>query len=55
MGKKDIFDDEDKSVINTFSDYASVAIENSRLLEESIEKERLEKELDVAREVQRKI
>jgi phosphoserine phosphatase RsbU/P len=50
-----IFDDEDKSAIDTFSDYASVAIENSRLLEESIEKERLEKELDVAREIQRKI
>lgn len=50
-----IFDDEDKSAIDTFSDYASVAIENARLLEESIEKERLEKELDVAREIQRKI
>lgn len=50
-----IFDDEDKSAIDTFSDYASVAFENSRLLEESIEKERLEKELDVAREIQKKI
>jgi serine phosphatase RsbU (regulator of sigma subunit) len=50
-----IFDDEDKNALDTFSDYASVAIENSRLLEESIEKERLEKELDVAREIQRKI
>lgn len=50
-----IFDDEDKNALETFSDYASVAIENSRLLEESIEKERLEKELDVAREIQRKI
>ena len=50
-----IFDEEDKNSINTFSEYASVAIENSRLLEESIEKERLEKELDVAREIQRKI
>ncbi|MEJ2617019.1 MAG: PP2C family protein-serine/threonine phosphatase [Ignavibacteriaceae bacterium] len=50
-----VFDEEDKNAINTFSDYASVAIENSRLLEESIEKERLEKELDVAREIQRKI
>jgi serine phosphatase RsbU (regulator of sigma subunit) len=50
-----IFDEEDKNAINTFSDYASIAIENSRLLEESIEKERLEKELDVAREVQKKI
>ncbi len=55
--KKDdfIFDDEDKDAMTTFSDYASLAIENSRLLEESIEKERLEKELDVAREIQRKI
>ncbi len=50
-----IFDDEDRSALDTFSDYASVAIENSRLLEQSIEKERLEKELDVAREIQRKI
>ena len=49
------FDDEDKSALDTFSDYASVAVENSRLLKESIEKERLEKELDVAREIQRKI
>jgi phosphoserine phosphatase RsbU/P len=50
-----IYDEEDKDAIDTFSDYASIAIENSRLLEESIEKERLEKELDVAREIQRKI
>jgi len=50
-----IFTKDDLSAIETFSDYASVAIENSRLLEESIEKERLEKELDVAREIQRKI
>lgn len=50
-----IFTNDDISAIQTFSDYASVAIENSRLLGESIEKERLEKELDVAREVQQKI
>lgn len=50
-----IFYEEDKTAINTFSDYASVAMENSLLLEQSIEKERLEKELDVAREIQRKI
>ena len=49
------FNEEDKSAIDTFSDYASVAIENSFLLEESIEKERLERELDVAREIQQKI
>jgi len=50
-----VFDDEDKNALDTFSDYASVAIENSHLFEESLVKERLEKELDLAREVQRKI
>lgn len=54
-GSGQIFTKDDLNAIETFSDYASVAIENSRLLEESIEKERLEKELDVAREIQRKI
>jgi serine phosphatase RsbU (regulator of sigma subunit) len=50
-----LFTKDDLSAIETFSDYASVAIENAQLLEESIEKERLEKELDVAREIQKKI
>lgn len=50
-----IFDEEDINAMNTFADYASVVAENSRLLQESIEKERMEKELDVAREIQRKI
>lgn len=54
-GAGDVFTKDDLNAIETFSDYASVAIENSRLLKESIEKERLEKELDVAREIQRKI
>lgn len=49
------FDDDDKNAIESFSDYASVAMENAMLIEESIEKERLEKELDVARDVQYKI
>jgi serine phosphatase RsbU (regulator of sigma subunit) len=54
--KKDFpFDDDDKNAIESFSDYASVAMENAMLIEESIEKERLEKELDVARDVQYKI
>jgi serine phosphatase RsbU (regulator of sigma subunit) len=50
-----LFTKDDLSAVETFSDYASVAIENAQLLEESIEKERLEKELDVAREIQKKI
>jgi len=54
-GAGEIFTKDDLNAIETFSDYASVAIENSWLLEQSIEKERLEKELDVAREIQRKI
>ena len=54
--KADIpFDEEDKSALETFSDYSSIAVENAKLLKESIEKERLERELDVAREMQGKI
>ncbi|MEB2354794.1 MAG: PP2C family protein-serine/threonine phosphatase, partial [Ignavibacteriales bacterium] len=49
------FFEEDKTAINTFADYASIAIENSLLLEQSIEKQRLEKELDVARDIQKRI
>jgi phosphoserine phosphatase RsbU/P len=48
-------DEEDISAVNTFAEYSSIAVENCRLLGENIEKERLEKELDVAREIQRKI
>lgn len=49
------FDDEDRNALETFSDYASIAIENAKLLKSSIEKERLERELDVAREMQGKL
>ncbi len=49
------FDEEDKNTLETFADYVAIAIENSKLLVESIEKERLEKELDVAREMQKKL
>ncbi len=49
------FDSEERATFETFSDYVSIAFENSHLLSESIEKERLERELDVAREIQRKL
>jgi len=49
------YDEEERSILQTFTDYASIAIENSRLLAESIEKERLEQELHVAREMQFKL
>ncbi len=49
------FDDDDRNSLEAFADNVAIAFENSRLLQESIEKERLEKELDVAREMQRKL
>lgn len=53
--KDNAFDSDEKKSVQGFADYAAVALENAKLIEESIEKERLEKELDVARDVQRKI
>ncbi len=53
--RENIFDLDDKRAVQAFADYAAVALENAKLIGESIEKERLEKELDVARDVQRKI
>lgn len=53
---KDVnFDEDEKRSLQAFADYAAVALENAKLIAESIEKERLEKELDVARDIQRKI
>ena len=49
------FEEEDSKSVSTFAEFAAIALENSKLLEESIEKERLEKELDVARDVQYKL
>ncbi len=49
------FDEDEKKSLQAFADYAAVALENAKLIAESIEKERLEKELDVARDIQRKI
>jgi len=55
------FYDEDKiddDLLSTFSgltDYAALAIENSDLVSASIENERMEKELEIAREIQMRI
>lgn len=49
------FDEEDKKSIVAFADYAAIALENAKLIKESLEKERLEKEMEVAREIQYKI
>ncbi len=50
-----LFDDEDRKSIETFAYYSSIAIENSQLLRESIEKERLKKELEMARDMQQQL
>ncbi len=53
--KKSVYDEDDLKTLGAFAYYAAVALENSMLIKESIEKERLEKELDIAREIQYKI
>lgn len=53
--KGNSFDIEDRKSLQAFAYYAAVALENALLIQKSIEKERLEKELDVARDIQRKI
>ncbi len=49
------FDTDDISLLQGIADQASMALENAKLLEESIERERLEQELKVARDVQIKL
>jgi phosphoserine phosphatase RsbU/P len=49
------FDQEDIEVLSGFADQATVAIENARLIERSIEKERLQRELLLAQEMQKRL
>ncbi len=53
--KENYFEEDEIKSVETFANYAAVALENAMLIKQSIEKERLEKELDVARDIQRKI
>jgi sigma-B regulation protein RsbU (phosphoserine phosphatase) len=46
------FDDEDKTLLQSFSDQAAIAIENARLLKEAKEKESILSELRVASRIQ---
>ena len=46
---------DDVDVISAFADQATVAIENSRLIKKSIERERLLREMMLAQEMQRKL
>ena len=49
------FEFDDVETVKTFADQAALAIDNATLFEERIEKERLSRELVIAREVQRKL
>ena len=54
--KKDsFFEDEDIQTIEAFANSAAMALENARMLETRLEKERLLKELEVARVIQRRL
>jgi sigma-B regulation protein RsbU (phosphoserine phosphatase) len=49
------FDREDVELISAFADQAAIAIENSRLIEKSLERERLMREMLLAQDMQRKL
>ena len=49
------FEKDDIETISVYAAQAAIAIENAQLFEERVEKERLSRELDIAREVQRKL
>jgi serine phosphatase RsbU (regulator of sigma subunit) len=49
------FDQDDVEVISAFADQATIAIENSRLIESSMERERLVREMTLAQDMQRKL
>jgi len=49
------FSENDKDLLETFATQAALAIENTSLLKDVLEKERLEKELQVAAEIQKRI
>lgn len=49
------FDQDDVDVMTTFADHVSIAIENSRLIAKSIERERLHQEMMVAQRMQKRL
>ncbi len=53
--KEYTFDIDDASLLQGVANQASIALENARLLQESIERERMEQELRIARDVQIKL
>jgi serine phosphatase RsbU (regulator of sigma subunit) len=49
------YDEEDRELLQAFANQATIALENSRLFEEVVSKERFEHELKVAQDAQRKL
>ncbi len=49
------FEQEDIDVLSGFADQVAIAIENARLIERSLEKERLQRELMLAQEMQKRL
>ncbi|MEX2191499.1 MAG: GAF domain-containing SpoIIE family protein phosphatase [Bacteroidota bacterium] len=49
------FDQDDIDVLSAFADHVTIAIENSRLIEQSLERERLRQELMVAQAMQKRL
>lgn len=49
------FDDDDKRSLSLFASQAAIALENARLHKEALEKERLDREMELAAEIQRNL
>ncbi|MBW7888748.1 MAG: SpoIIE family protein phosphatase [Bacteroidetes bacterium] len=49
------FEQDDVEILSGFADQVSIAIENARLIKKSIEKERLQRELMLAQEMQKRL
>src|SRR3990172_181309 len=53
--KGGVFDLEDEQFLRAFSDHVALAIENAYLLQARVENERVEKEIQIAAEIQKKL
>ena len=53
--KRGVFDQEDELFLKAFSEHAALAIENARLYRASLEHERVEKEMQIAGEIQQRL
>jgi phosphoserine phosphatase RsbU/P len=53
--KEDVLDDVDLLSVRAFASSAAMALENARLLDSRLEKERLLKELEIARDIQHRL